>query len=209
MAGVLLFGGSFDPIHHGHLLVARAAAEQLGVGRVVLIPGAAPPHKLDKRLAPAAQRVAMCRLAVVGDPLFAVSDWEVSQAGPNYTLLTVQRFRAASPEGTELYWLIGMDSLRELRTWYRIAELVAACTVVTAGRPGVAPPELEECLAMLPVEAREAIGRHILNTPLIEISATEVRARARAGQSLRYLVPDAVAAYIETHGLYRAAPASG
>ena len=89
MRSVLLFGGSFDPIHHGHLIIGRRAAEHLGVERVVLIPSASPPHKQSLNLSPAADRLAMCRLAVGDDPQFEVSDWEVGQPGPNYTLLSV------------------------------------------------------------------------------------------------------------------------
>ena len=108
----LLFGGSFDPIHYGHLIVSRFVAEHLAIPRVVLVPGARPPHKADAGLAPAADRLAMCRLAVAGDSQFEVSDWELGQPGPNYTLHTIEHYRSASPPGAQFYWLIGMDSLR-------------------------------------------------------------------------------------------------
>src|SRR5205814_3740928 len=144
---------SFNPIHNGHLIVARAAAEQLGVQRVVLLPSAHPPHKPSQDLAPAADRLEMCRLAVAGDGLFEICDWELRQPGPNYTIHTIEHFRAAahgdresssphagrpspSPASADAgdwrpYWLIGMDSLRELPTWHRIGELLDLCTFVT------------------------------------------------------------------------------
>jgi nicotinate-nucleotide adenylyltransferase len=201
--GILLFGGSFDPIHHGHLIVSRSAAEQLGVARTVLIPSAQPPHKLHLPLAPARDRLEMCRLAAAGDPLFEVSDWELKQAGPNYSLRTVEHFRQTLPPGTPLYWLIGQDTLAELATWYRVGELAALCTFVTAGRPGHAPPDLQPLAKLVGAAVLEHIQRHILTTPLIEISATDVRERIRRGRSARDLVPPTVERYIAERGLYR------
>lgn len=203
MASILLFGGSFDPIHHGHLIVCRYAAETLGAGRVVLIPGASPPHKQDVTLTPAADRLELCRLAAGGDPLFEVSDWEARQAGPNYTLHTVRRFRQTQPEQTRLYWLIGMDSLAELSSWYRVGELVALCTLVTAGRPGCEWPDRSSLVESMSAEQIRELEAHILDSPLIDISGSDIRARVRAGRSIRYLVPESVREAIEARGLYR------
>ena len=202
MEGILLFGGSFDPIHHGHLIVARYAAEALGVARVILIPGASPPHKRTVTLTPAETRLELCRLAVRDDPLFEVSDWETRQPGPNYTLHTVQHFRESSPP-VELHWLIGMDSLAELPTWYRLGELVQLCSLVTVGRPGTGSPDRGSLGKHLSAEQIQALERHILESPLIDISATDIRARVREGRSIRYLVPEAVRAAIEARDLYR------
>jgi nicotinate-nucleotide adenylyltransferase len=199
---ILLFGGSFDPIHFGHLIISRSVAERLRIQRVVLIPGASPPHKQERQLAPPADRLAMCRLAVGADPLFEVSDWETRQPGPNYTLNTVRHYLERLPAGAGLFWLIGMDSLPELATWYRAAELVESCTIVTAARPAYEQPELSRLAGVLSGEQIEALRRHMLETPRIDISATDVRARLRAGRSIRYLVPDAVAAYIAQRRLY-------
>lgn len=202
MPGTLLFGGSFDPIHHGHLIVARAVAEQLAAPRVVLIPSAQPPHKLNWTLAPAAERLKMCQLAVANDPLFEASDWELGQPGPNFTLQTVERFRTicAGP----LYWLIGMDSLAELTTWRRVADLAAACTLVTARRPGFDVPDLGLLEGLIGADLVARIRAQIKDTPQIDISATELRRRVRAGQSIRYLAPEAVVRHIEQRGLYAA-----
>ena len=199
---MLLFGGSFDPIHHGHLIVARAAAERLGLTRVVLIPSAHPPHKLDRALTPAAVRVRLCELAVSDDPLFAVDPWETRQPGPNYTLLTVRHFRERLGPDVPLYWLIGADSLAELHTWYRVPELVEACTLVTVARPGIDLSRLPELEKILTAGQLERLRAHVLQTPRIEISASDIRARVRAGRSIRYLVPEAVRAEIERQGLY-------
>jgi nicotinate-nucleotide adenylyltransferase len=199
---VLLFGGSFDPIHHGHLIIARAAAEKIGCQQVIFIPAARPPHKRNRRLANGEQRLVMCRAAVTGEPLFAVDDWEMQQSGPSYTLETVRHYRSRQPQA-ELFWLIGMDSLRELHLWYEIGTLVDLCTVVTALRPGDDDPDWRELAAVLSSEQVDTLRRHVLETPEIAISATDIRQRVRAGLSIRYLVPPAVDEYIASHGLYR------
>lgn len=203
MAKDLLFGGSFDPVHVGHLIVSRYVAEQFGIERVVLIPGATPPHKQGQRLAPGADRLAMCRLAVGDDPQFEVSDWELGQEGVTYTLHTVGHFREARPAGTRLYWLVGMDSLVELGTWYRVAELVGSCTIVTAGRPGYESPDLSGLVGPLTPGQVDELRRNIVESPLIDVSATEIRGRVRSGASIRHLVPEPVRAYIRQRGLYR------
>lgn len=200
---ILLFGGSFDPLHNGHLIIARHVAEHLGIDRVILIPSASPPHKQDHALSPSGARLQMCRLAVAGDPQFAISDWELGQPAPNYTLLTVRHFRAEYGPDTELCWLIGMDSLNELETWYEAAELVDSCTIVTAARPGSEQPTaaaLARCFSRAHVEKLLA---HVVDTLHIDIAATDIRARVRTGRSIRYLVPEPVRAYIEDHRLYR------
>lgn len=206
MERLLLFGGSFDPVHHGHLIVARHVAEVLDLDRVVLIPCATPPHKPARQLAPAVDRVAMCRAAVRGEPLFEVSDWETAQAGPNYTLLTVRHFREQRADAA-IYWLLGLDSLRELDSWYRAEELADACTLVTAARPGFVRPRAEELGGRFTALQTGRLLDHIVPGPEIDISATEIRARVRAGRSIRYLVPEAVAEYIEARGLYTGGPA--
>ncbi len=203
MRRVLLFGGSFDPIHHGHLIVSRAAAEAIAAERIILIPSASPPHKQNVALTPADHRVELCRRAVAEDPLFEVSDWETRQAGPNYTLLTVRHFRQALPADTALYWLVGMDSLAELHTWYRVGELADACTLVAVGRPGVPAPSRAALESFLSPEQAGRILAHLVPSPLVEISATDIRARVGAGLSIRYLVPEAVREAIAKAALYR------
>jgi len=203
LSKTLLFGGSFDPIHIGHLIVSRYVAEHLGIERIVLIPAPSPPHKVGRRLAPAGDRLELCRRAVAGDPQFAVSDWELTQPGPSYTLHTIRHFRSGLPAGTDLYFLIGADSLRELGSWHRVGELVEECTVVTAARPSCAPPDFSRLLGPLTERQIEKLRAHWVAGPLIDISATDVRTRVRDGRSIRYLVPEAVAAYISERGLYR------
>jgi nicotinate-nucleotide adenylyltransferase len=199
---VLLFGGSFNPVHHGHLIVARVVAERLDAERVVLIPCATPPHKQSADLAPAGHRVAMCRLAVQGDRLFEVSDWETRETGPNYSLLTVRHFRSELGPEAWIGWLIGMDSLAELGTWYSIGDLARECTLVTAARPGLETPDLTDLARLIAPDDLARIRRHVLETPQIEISSTDVRRRLREGRPVRYLVPATVADYLSQHRLY-------
>lgn len=201
---ILLFGGSFDPIHNGHLIVSRHVAEQLGLARVILIPSASPPHKQGQRLAPIADRLAMCRLVAAEDPLFEVSDWEAQRPGPNYTLLTIQHFRALLGPGVDLCWLVGMDSLNELETWYHAGELVDACTIVTTARPGSTRPDPAALSGRFSPSQIEKLLRHIVAGPHIDIASTDIRERVQSGRSIRYLVPEAVRAFIKERGSYRA-----
>jgi nicotinate-nucleotide adenylyltransferase len=198
---VLLYGGSFDPIHHGHLISARAASEQLQNVPVVLIPAAHPPHKPSKSVASFAERLEMCRLAVAGDPLFSVSDWEGRQTGPNYSLNTVEHFRGLVGEEAWIGWLIGGDSLLELHTWHRVADLCRRCTIVTAARPGFSA-DMSRLAALVPAAELERVRGHMIRSPQIEISASQIRARRRAGCSIRFLTPEPVVEYVERRGLY-------
>jgi nicotinate-nucleotide adenylyltransferase len=204
---ILLFGGSFDPLHNGHLIVSRHIAEQLGLARIVLIPSAAPPHKLDRALTPASHRLAMCRAVAAEDPQFEVSDCEVGRPGPNYTIHTIEHFRTTARGKAEYCWLIGMDSLSELSTWHRADELVDACTIITAARPGFAAPDDAVLAGRFSPQQIARLRRHIAASPRIDISGTDIRARGAAGRSIRYLVPEPVRRYIADHGLYRTAPA--
>ncbi len=203
MARIGLFGGSFNPIHVGHLVASRAVAEQLRLEKLYLVPAAVPPHRMPKNLAAPQHRLAMLELAVAGEPLFEVSDYEIRQAGPSYTVLTVEEFRRRLGSPAELFWIIGADSLAELPNWYESDRLVDLCQVVTAARPGWDAPDLSALSRRFSRQQIERLEAGILQTPRIDISASEIRRRVAAGLSIRYLVPDAVADYIAAHGLYR------
>jgi len=198
-----LYGGSFNPIHIGHLIVARAVGEHLQISRLILIPCATPPHKRIDQLADAAERLEMVRQAVADEPLFEVSDIELNRRGPSYTLLTVEAFRESIGPDTPLYWIIGADTLPELHTWYRVEELVEACSMITVARPGYAEPDLAPLSKLLTSAQIQRLRDNILTTPWIDVSATDIRKRLREGRSIRYLVPDEVHSYIDTNGLYR------
>jgi nicotinate-nucleotide adenylyltransferase len=203
-ARVALFGGSFNPIHHGHLIAARSVAEQLGANRLIFIPAANPPHKQDAKLAPARHRLEMVRLAIDGEPGWEVSDCELQRRGPSYTFDTVTQLRETLGPKPELCWIVGADSLPELASWYRIEELLAICRIITAARPGWERPDLTPLRKRLGTAHVDRLVADVLETPRIDIAATDIRERVRAGRSIRYLVPERVAQYINKHELYRA-----
>jgi nicotinate-nucleotide adenylyltransferase len=199
-----LFGGSFNPVHAGHLIASRAVAEELHLDKLYLVPAAVPPHRVLKNLADARHRLEMLRLATRGEPLFEVSDLEIARPGPSYTILTVEEFRRRLGESAEFFWIIGADSLPELASWYQAERLVDICRIITAARPGWDRPDLAVLAGRLRPEQIERLKADVLQTPCIDISASGIRRRVAAGLSIRYLVPDAVADYIAAHGLYRA-----
>lgn len=198
-----LYGGSFDPIHFGHLIPARAVAEKLSIDRIVLIPSARPPHKTGRSMTSAEDRMAMARLAVEGDPLFEVSDVELHRPGPSYTFDTVRHFREAWGPDPELFWIIGADSLPELPTWYRIGELVRCVRIVTVTRPAWVPPPTSLLEPAVGEVATRQLLADCISTPPIGISATEIRERVQERVSIRYLTPEPVRQYIESKGIYR------
>lgn len=201
---IALFGGCFNPIHHGHLIVARAIAEQLRLQRLIFLPSAAPPHKGAAGLADPGHRAAMVSLAIEGESGFEFSDFELGRPGPNYTIDTVAHFRETLGLEIILYWIIGADSLADLTTWYRVRALVDGCRIITAGRPGWTEIDWSRLRTRLSEDQIAVLKSGLLATPLIDISATDIRRRVREGRSIRYLVPDAVRQYIDTHNLYRA-----
>ena len=187
-----LFGGSFNPPHLAHLLVAETVREQFRLDQVWWIPARRPPHKAEEVLVSSQHRLEMTRRATQDHPAFAVSDVEVRRADASYTVETVRALQAAHPDYV-FSLLLGGDSLRDFGTWRQPGEIVARVPLIVYRRPGAADIEVEPYLA----------GRvRFAEAPLLEISGTEIRARLREGRSIRYLVPDAVRAYIEEHGLY-------
>ncbi len=199
---IALFGGSFDPVHCGHLIVARCLAETLGLHRVILLPCARPPHKSAGTLADGDHRAAMVRAAIADEELFAFSDFDLRREGLAYTIDTVEHFRGEFGPGAKPAWIIGADSLSELTTWHRAGALVDACRIVTALRPGSEAINWAHLRATFSAEQITSLQNGVVSTPLIDISSTEVRRRVREGRSIRYLVPDTVREYIAAHRLY-------
>lgn len=198
-----LYGGSFDPIHFGHLISARCIAEQIGLDRVILIPSARPPHKQGQAITDPKHRLAMTRLAVEGDPLFEVSEVELHRAGPSYTFDTVQQFQSVLGASADLFWIIGADSLPELPSWYRIGDLVQRVSIITARRPGFPSPDIAPLAAVVGEAYAQRLLTQCCVTPEIDISSTAIRSRAVLERPIRYLVPEGVASYILNEGLYR------
>ena len=201
---LVVLGGTFNPVHVAHLIVARHVAEHFSAPRVLLMPTGCPPHKAAP-LATADHRLAMLRLVAEADGLFDVSALELQREGPSYTYDTLVSLRERLGEATELMWIIGMDMLADLPSWYRVGDVVALARLVTVARPPM-PDNRDAVLAELRRKCDSSrvdqLRRDILTTPLIDISSTQIRRRCREGRSITYLTPPAVAEYIRTHGLY-------
>lgn len=193
---VLWFGGSFNPIHHAHLICARAVAEARGFDRVVLVPTAHPPHKpATQDLAPAQDRLEMCRLAIVNTPFFEIDEIELNRLGPSFTIDTAREL--ARRQGQNVHWLIGADMLLYLPHWHEAIELIREVHFVVMARPGW---ELD--WQRLPVEF-QFLQNHVVEAPRIDIGASDIRRRVAVGLPITYLTPPAVINHIHARGLYR------
>lgn len=190
-----LMGGTFDPPHVAHLLIAEAARIEFSLDEVIWLPAGDPPHKGDD-VTDQEHRYAMTLLATADHPHFRVSRLELERQGPSYTLYTLQHFAAAFPE-VELYFLVGGDSVLDLMNWHRPEEILRLCEIVGVTRPGY---DLGLMSELLPMEFLSRI--HALEQPGFDISSTQLRARIRAGESIRYFTPPSVADYLAKHRLY-------
>ncbi|MBQ8699642.1 MAG: nicotinate-nucleotide adenylyltransferase [Schwartzia sp.] len=195
-----ILGGTFDPIHIGHLMLAEAVRDEYELERVLFIPAGEPPHKLGHRISPAEDRYLMTVLATCSNPAFEVSDIEMRREGPSYSVDTVRALMRASGGDTEYFFIAGTDIIREIHTWERIEELLSICPFIAASRPGCRP-DVERTRALLGDLGVRQI--HLLNTPELEISSTDIRERVARGASIRYTVPREVEQYIYKKGLYR------
>ncbi|MCY4118613.1 MAG: nicotinate-nucleotide adenylyltransferase [Caldilineaceae bacterium] len=193
-----VFGGTFDPIHIGHLILAVEARHQLQLDRVYLAPAGDPPHKQNNPISPVGHRLAMCRLAIAGDSGIDISLIDAERPGPHYTSDMLRLFRARVGAGAELFFLMGLDSLRDLPTWHEPLWLVQNCRLVALQRHDV-EIDWSALEAVLP-GVRERVV--FLEMPEVEIASNVLRERVRAGQPIRYQVPLAVERYISEHGLY-------
>jgi nicotinate-nucleotide adenylyltransferase len=198
-----IFGGTFDPIHVAHLAVAEEAAEALGLERVLFVPAGEPPHKPGWPISAAADRLAMVELAIAGNERFVVDRVELDRVGPSYTVDTLESMRAARLEAgstDDLVLILSAEAFLGLMTWREPRRVVELARLVVAPRDGYPEAGPEFLAAHLPDLAGRA---SFLDSPHLRLSGSELRRRAADGRSLRYLVPDAVAAYIGDHALYR------
>ena len=195
-----LFGGTFDPPHLGHLILASEAQAQLELTRLLWTVTPDPPHKQDQTITPLLHRLAMVRLAIGDNPLFELSDVELTRPGPHYTIDTI-RLLAEEHPGAEIVPILGGDSLNDLPTWHQPREIVyAAHWVGVMRRPGE-ETDLQELERELPGLSAKV---HYVDAPLLEIASREIRNRAATGKPFRYYLPEAVYEYIEKHNLYQA-----
>lgn len=197
-----LFGGSFDPVHFGHLLLAECCREQARLDQVIFVPAAIPPHKQDRPLTPSAYRVEMLELAIAGHEHFYVSRYEADRPGITYTVDTLAHFRGQYPQA-ELFLLLGADMFNDLPHWRQADEVCRLALPLVAQRAGATELDFDVLAHLVEPHRLEAIRRHRVEMPGIGISSTDLRRRVAAGRSIRYQTPRAVEEYIRTHGLYR------
>lgn len=198
MKRIGIFGGTFDPIHCGHLVVAETARHALSLDRVLFIPAGQPPHKPAQPVTAGEHRLRMVQLAIAGNPAFVTSDLELRRSGASYTVDTLQHIRSECPDD-ELYFLIGADAAQSLPSWHRPWGILELAYLVAVERPGYRL-DLERLQTVLGEAAARRIVR--LSVPQIDISASEIRQRVRSGATIRYLVPAAVEEYLIEHKLY-------
>lgn len=192
-----LLGGTFDPPHIGHLLLGETARVRLGLDRVVFLPAGQPPHKLDRKISPAHDRLAMTQLAIAGNPHFSVDTTDIDRPAPHYTSTLLPIMHSNYPN-SELWLLIGGDSLRDLPDWHEPQEVLRMCQLGVLPRPGV-----NINWEYLLHELGDLSGRvEMLDGPTIAVSSTHIRANAPAGKSLRYLTPPSVINYLIKKSLY-------
>ena len=192
-----IFGGTFDPIHYGHLVAAEEARALLGLSKVLIVPAGQPPHKAERPVTAAEHRVAMVQLAIATNPCFELNRVDLDRPGPHYSVDMVTRLRREIGPG-ELYLIVGMDSLMDLPSWHEAERLMGLCYIVGVNRPGYT-------YDLAPLERKvPGIAAHIqvLEAPQLEISSHELQERVRRGLPIKYQVPEAVEAYIREHRLY-------
>jgi nicotinate-nucleotide adenylyltransferase len=194
-----ILGGTFNPVHLGHLIMAQDAMEEFGLDAVRFIPAAVPPHKALTGNVSATRRLAMLRLAIRGNPRFEIDRTEIDRGGTSYSVDTLTELRRKEPNA-HFYFIIGADSLCELHTWREVERLIDLCTFITVARPGFKPTPATDQRLNRTVAKR--LRQHVLQGHASAISSRDIRARIARGASIRYLVPDAVRRYILAHRLY-------
>lgn len=196
-----LFGGTFDPVHLGHLLLAESCREQCQLDAVWFLPAAVAPHKRDAAPAPADKRVDMLRLAIGGHSAFDVCDLELKRGGVSFTVDTLRELKTQDP-ARQLFLLVGADTLADLPNWREPAEILRLAVPVVVGRPGSPEPDYNVLSGIATAERIEEMHRNRVEMPLVELSSREIRRRVAVGLSIRYMTPRAVEEYIRVEGMY-------
>ena len=195
-----ILGGTFDPVHLGHLIIAEEAMGALELDRVLFVPAGDPWLKADREITPRQHRLAMVLAAVADNPKFKVSPSELERFGPSYTVETLEEFQEDYGQQTELYFILGADALQDFGRWNQPERVLELATLAVVGRPAQGSLDLAALEATLP-----GIGDRVamVDDVAIGVSATDIRQRVAEGRSIKYLVPPAVEAYIQEHGLYK------
>ncbi|MDO5554933.1 MAG: nicotinate-nucleotide adenylyltransferase [Planctomycetia bacterium] len=197
-----IFGGSFDPIHYGHLLLAETAREACALDEIIFVPAGLPPHKRAVERASGEHRFAMIQAAIANCPEFSVSRFEIEASCVSYTILTVRHLRKLMPQD-DLFLLVGSETLADIAQWYEAEELCRRVEIIAAHRAGFPQPDLTRLTALAGREKTAAWSKLVVPMPEMAVSSTLIRQRVRQGKSIRFLTPHAVELYIQEHGLYR------
>ena len=200
---IVLFGGTFDPIHLGHTAVAAEARKHIGAEKIIFVPAKRSPLKGFLPKARDADRLKMIALAIADKKNFQLSDYELQKPAPSYTLETVRHFQAGFGAETVICWLLGADSIGDLPYWHRIVELIDKCNLCTMYRAGCDRPDFSRFESIWGRQRIEKLQRNVIPTSLIDISSTEIRNKLAAGYDVTAMLHPAVANYIRKHGLYR------
>jgi nicotinate-nucleotide adenylyltransferase len=195
-----LIGGTFDPIHFGHLIAAECARQEFNLERIIFLPAARPPHKNQENVLDAGRRLHMVQLAIAGNSAFDLSTLELERQGPSYTIDSIEYFRSRFP-GTEIYFIMGMDSLLIFNTWKDYRRLAGLCRFIVCTRPGYVMEKINPSLRDLPDILWDNL--RTLQIPGLDISSSDIRRRAALGCTIKYLLPTAVEEYIKREGLYQ------
>jgi nicotinate-nucleotide adenylyltransferase len=196
-----IFGGSFDPVHYGHLLLGECCREACQLDQIWFLPAAQPPHKRNQLRATGQHRIAMLELAIADQPAFGVSQMELERGGVSYTVDTLTAIHAQRRDA-ELFLLLGADMLADLPTWRQPATICQLATPMVVRRAGTPAPDFAPLAHFLPQERLDRIRAHLVDMPPIGLSSTEIRARVAAGRTVRYQTTPEVVRYIEAEGLY-------
>ncbi len=199
---IALFGGTFDPIHIGHTTVAEAACNGVGAEKVIFVPARRSPLKAFFPEASDEDRLEMIKLATEGNSSFDFSDYELKKAGPSYTLQTIRYFRQQLGGDVLIYWLAGADTLEDLPHWYGVNELIDECNLTVMYRAGFAQPDFSKFISLWGEERVRKMRQNVVETPLVDISSTEVRKRLSAGQDVGAMICPNVLKYIRERRLY-------
>lgn len=199
-----IFGGSFNPVHWGHLLLAETCLRQANLDRVIFVPSGTSPHKEKQQQLSGETRAEMLELALAGYDEYSVNRFETDRTNTSYTIETLRHFRETLLDA-ELFLLVGADMYYDLPHWYEAAEILKIVVPIGVYRPGEPPPHVEVFQDMLPPKRLELFRRHIFKMPQLEISSSMIRSRIAKGESVRFLMPRAIESYIESHRLYRPA----
>jgi nicotinate-nucleotide adenylyltransferase len=195
--GVL--GGTFDPIHYGHLAAAEEARVRVDLEKVLFVVAGLPPHKLDEEVTPVEHRLAMVQIGIASNPYFELSRVDVDRSGPSYTVDTLSILHEKWGQGTEVFFILGIDSLLEVPTWHQPERLIKLCRLVAVARPGfeVDMSQLEDSIPGISSRVE------IIDMPEVDISSSDLQRRVKEGLPIRYQVPESVEGYIREHRLYQ------